>query len=513
MPRPKIVAMYLPQFHRVQENDEWWGKGFTEWTAVRKARPLFAGHLQPTVPLNKNYYDLLDKDVMEWQANLAKNYGIEAFCIYHYWFKDGKRLLEKPAENLLQWQDIDMPFCFAWDSSSWVRSWSAMEGNAWSSVFDSVTDKQKLSSPYLMEQDFGGEDAWEEHFRYLLPFFKDRRYLQVDGRPVFYFCNQNILPYFERMSNCWQRMAKESGLKGLYLISPDFPSSASSAVVRSMHFTSDKALTDGQFANLAVQEYSSTWEDFLRQSPFVKSTTCWQGMVNFDDTPRRGKRARILLNSTPEVFKKYFAALLLKAIQEQGPLLFLNAWNEWGEGMHLEPDETFGYGWLQAVREIVSLDDDQLVDFLKKSGYHTDFFNWERSAVTMESLWCKEFSYASMLRKWMKLFIANKSLSAYLKRYGYTRIAVYGMGIYGSLLLDVLRSEGVSVVFTIDKIGTACEGKTDIPVYGLSESWPDADLVIISVMEKYAEILEDIEGRTSGTVISVHELIDRALKI
>ena len=122
----RALAMYLPQFHRVPENDAWWGEGFTEWTAVKKAVPLFEGHEQPRTPLNSNYYDLMDKGTMEWQADLAKKYGIDGFCFYHYWFRDGRRILEKPAENLLQWKDIDMPFCFCWDPVSWARTWTKL---------------------------------------------------------------------------------------------------------------------------------------------------------------------------------------------------------------------------------------------------------------------------------------------------------------------------------------------------------------------------------------------------
>ena len=182
----KVIAMYLPQFHRVQENDVWWGEGFTEWTAVRSAEPLFPWHEQPHAPLDGRYYDLMDPETMRWQAELMHRYGVDGMCFYHYYFKDGRRILERPAENLLQWKDIDMPFCFSWANESWVRSWSRMsqiEGNPWSVKFDGVA--QPGDDGVLLAQGYGDELAWREHYAYLSPFFHDSRYILHENMPVF----------------------------------------------------------------------------------------------------------------------------------------------------------------------------------------------------------------------------------------------------------------------------------------------------------------------------------------
>ena len=192
MKSTRTLAMYLPQFHEVPENSQWWGAGYTEWTAVKQAKPCFPGHEQPVIPMNGNYYDLLSKETMVWQAKLAKKYGVDGFCFYHYWFGRGRKILEKPAENLLKWTDIDLPFCFCWDPGTWARTWSKM-GNAWADAFEPEKDKaQTRGDGILIQQDFGDASYWEAHFEYLLPFFRDERYLRVDGTPVFIFYNSNF---------------------------------------------------------------------------------------------------------------------------------------------------------------------------------------------------------------------------------------------------------------------------------------------------------------------------------
>ena len=193
----RIFSFYLPQYHEIPENNEWWGKGFTEWTNVRKAKPLFKGHIQPLHPLNDNYYDLMDKRTVEWQTRLMKEYGLTGMIYYHYYFC-GKKLLEKPTENLLKWKDIDQPFFFCWANHSWKKTWNG-------------------TSELLIEQTYGDECDWEEHFQYLLPFFKDDRYEKINNKPVFMFFisqfekKQDIVKYFNKR-------CKESGFNGIYII-------------------------------------------------------------------------------------------------------------------------------------------------------------------------------------------------------------------------------------------------------------------------------------------------------
>lgn len=159
----KIIAMYLPQFHTVKENNEWWGEGFTDWVSARNAIKLFENHYQPHIPFNEYYYDLLQKETMLWQANLMKQYGIDGACMYHYWFKDGRQILEKPAENLLRWQDVDMPYCFCWANETWARSWTKMENvNVWTDLCEDKKGKQE--NAILLEQKYGEEKEWEKSF-------------------------------------------------------------------------------------------------------------------------------------------------------------------------------------------------------------------------------------------------------------------------------------------------------------------------------------------------------------
>lgn len=169
----KLIAFYLPQFHAIPLNDQCWGKGFTEWTNVRKAQALFSGHDQPKIPLDLNYYDLMDDQVKIWQSNLAKKYGIFGFCYYHYWFKHGEKLLEKPAEQMLKNKKIEIPFCFCWANENWSKNWDGGD--------------QEI----IMEQDYGGKEEWERHFQYLLNFFQDERYITVDGAHCSLFISRN----------------------------------------------------------------------------------------------------------------------------------------------------------------------------------------------------------------------------------------------------------------------------------------------------------------------------------
>ena len=190
----KIIAFYLPQFHNIPENDEWWGDGFTEWTNVKKAKPLYEGHMQPRVPLGGNYYNLLDDNVKIWQADLAKKYGVYGFCYYHYWF-NGKMLLEKPMEQMLANKEVDIPFCICWANEPWTKAW--------------VGDERKL----LIAQEYGQEEEWKQHFMYLLPFFKDERYITKNGKPLFVFYRPDIVPCMKEMIETWDKLAKENAFK------------------------------------------------------------------------------------------------------------------------------------------------------------------------------------------------------------------------------------------------------------------------------------------------------------
>src|SRR5690606_25983053 len=198
MPHLKPIAIYLPQFHTIPENDEWWGKGFTEWTNVKKAKSYFPGHYQPHEPMDDDYYDLSDNSVIEKQADLARQYGIEGFCFYHYWFS-GHLLLEKPLENMLRSSAPDMPFCLCWANENWTRTWDGQEKHV------------------LIEQHYSTEDD-QKHIQYLMPFFKDDRYIKIDNKPVFLMYRTELHPNIQEAVRIWREEAKKAGFDDLYLI-------------------------------------------------------------------------------------------------------------------------------------------------------------------------------------------------------------------------------------------------------------------------------------------------------
>ena len=207
----KTIAIYFPQFHAIPENDEWWGKGFTDWNNVRKGYPLYEGHHQPRVPLNNNYYDLGQLDTIRWQVELAKKYGVYGFAIYHYWF-DGKQLLETPEKLFLQHPELDMPFCLTWANETWARRW---DGN----------DRQILQ----LQTHEPTHEKWKEHFDYLRPFFADPRALRIDGRVVFQIYRPHLIDKVDEMIAYWRELAREAGIGELYFMaikSFDFPDSS-----------------------------------------------------------------------------------------------------------------------------------------------------------------------------------------------------------------------------------------------------------------------------------------------
>ena len=214
----KIISFYLPQFHEIEENNKWWGKGFTEWINVKKGKKLFKNHFQPFMPLNNNYYNLLDKETVEWQTELAEKYRVYGFCYYHYWF-EGKKILEKPAENLLKWRDINQKFCFCWANHSWKKTWNGL-------------------NEILIEQTYGNKDKWKEHFNYLLQFFKDERYIKIDNKPVFMIFQPENIERLDEIIDFFNVECIKNNFNGIYIIESknglknlEFISSKSSAKV------------------------------------------------------------------------------------------------------------------------------------------------------------------------------------------------------------------------------------------------------------------------------------------
>ena len=368
----KIIAYYLPQYHEIPENNEWWGKGFTEWTNVKNCKPVFKGQKQPKVPLNNNYYDLMNKETIEWQTKLANDYGIYGFCYFHYWFKNGRKILEKPAENILKWKNIPQRFCFFWANCQWQRTWSNTNvgGTTW------VSDDKRLagdSKEILLEQDYGTEKDWTEHFYYCLEFFKDDRYIKINNKPFFAIYNLNLIDCAEPMFALWNSLAKQNGFDGIHFVSVNQDGSYNPYIEASLQYGGGTFSEDFFFAKWNfirncmnfflkkvrlekysvknIWNYSFIWHCILRTKPFKKIHTYPGAEVKYDETPRRGRKALIFRDASPELFGKFFKKQLTRCrCLYHSDYIFLDAWNEWGEGNYLEPDQEYGYGFLEALK-------------------------------------------------------------------------------------------------------------------------------------------------------------------
>ena len=352
----RLFAYYLPQYHEIPENNEWWGKGFTEWDKVKSAEPLYDGHKQPQIPLNNNYYNLLEKDTVEWQTSLMNDYNLSGFVYYHYYFK-GKLLLEKPAENLLQWKDIKQQFFFCWANHPWIKSW---EG------------KKEI----LMAQDYGTVEDWEKHFQYLLPFFKDDRYEKKDNRPLFCIYKSDFAEKNDMM-NYFDRRCRAEGFDGIYLIETFSGEKSFASFSEGLSPITKKVV----FREPAIQTFA--WENditsffmrgrrkvlrILRERGIIKKPRVYNGeklieqkierysskeievpciWFEWDNTPRHKQRGYII---TP--FKKSSFFNYMNLIKDKDYLL-INAWNEWAEGMMLEPTREKGYQYLEWIAEWV----------------------------------------------------------------------------------------------------------------------------------------------------------------
>ncbi len=343
--RVRLVALYLPQFHPVPENDAWWGAGFTEWTNVAQARPLFRGHRQPDLPTELGFYDLRVPEVRQAQADLAAAHGIEAFCWYHYWFA-GRRLLERPFTDMLGSGEPGFPFLLAWANQTWSGVWHGAPGRV------------------LLEQTYPGPDDHRAHFAALEPAFHDRRYLRVEGRPAFYVYAPDEIPEGEAALELWRELARASGLGDLYLVGESrgrrrIAARGLDAVVP-VHLprtaprgVRERVRRKRRGGPLRIP-YARAAEAFLdpdADTPGVHPCV----IPNWDNTPRSGRGGRVLEGSSPGAYR----AALAEAVAAVGSkpagrrLVFVKSWNEWAEGNHLEPDDRFGRGWLEATAAAV----------------------------------------------------------------------------------------------------------------------------------------------------------------
>lgn len=492
----KIIAMYLPQYHRVKENDMWWGEGYTEWTAVKKGMPLFEGHYQPHIPLKNNYYDLLQKDTMVWQAELMKKYQVYGMCFYHYYFQNGKKILEKPAENLLEWKDIDMPFCFSWANETWARTWSGLsEKNPW----NCIEEKGQLGNDngILLKQDYGTEEDWEKHFYYLLPFFQDKRYIKINNRPIFIIHKPGFISCLPQMAETWKKLANKNGIQEIYMVASNSEKEGFDAYLRQEANYSDTV------QNGLTVEYDELCQK-IKKNALLAGQNCYLcAFPGYDDTPRRGKAGEVVVNSTPEKFYELMRFLLYLGEKRGNEFTFINAWNEWGEGMHLEPDKKFSYQYLESLRKAffdyqdISKEEQKMWDLL---------LNEDKEEKTGNITLYKCESQVRLLDKWLRIKEEGKHLEKYFQEKNYQKISVYGLGKVGKHLLAELKDSKIEIVFGIDK--RKDQLNNSFPIYTINEILPKVDAVIVTVIYDFEKIYKELKDKIAVPIISLEEVID-----
>lgn len=362
--KPKVLAYYLPAYHRIPENDKWHGEGFTEWVTTKKGKKIVKWQNQPREPLNDNYYNLSKIEDIKWQCELAKKYGVDGFCFYHYWF-DGKKIFEKPGEILLNDKTIDINYCFAWANEEWRNTWN---------------DKLDTAE-LLLAQNYDDPEDWNNHFDYLLKFFQDDRYIKLDNKPVFMIYHiENIVDYEDKF-NRWNELARENGFNGIYLlqmVNNDASVNLKSTLISGkVDFEPNKTFNTKKLYALSmwrlrrviynkiikrsflyqyffdIVNYDGFYNTIFKKEYLTKPNYFYSAVVDWDNTARKGKRGWIFKGATPLKFGKYFKDIYRKTIDENKSLVFIFAWNEWGEGAYLEPDTVNKYGYLEQIKEIV----------------------------------------------------------------------------------------------------------------------------------------------------------------
>ena len=381
--KARVIAFYLPQFHPIPENDKYWGKGFTEWTNVAKARPLFRGHYQPRIPADLGFYDLRMPEVREEQAEMAREAGIEGFCYWHYWFGNGKRLLERPFNEVVATGKPDFPFCLAWANHDWSTS----------------TWKKGMKDGMIAEQLYLGHEDNVLHFNTMLPAFRDKRYITVDGKLLFLIYDPYRFIHIEAFMEDWQLLAKANGLPGFYFVAmcnstntrvrlpeggigsgrviPDLKSSAKVYnEFLSLGFDGINSLGKSRAEMIVFGKYQRAIRFKLHEKlsflptirydypkvvkHFFAPEDSWENVYpslfpGWDRTPRTGDQEGVYIHATPENFQQHIepAIEVIKNKQAEHRILFLRSWNEWAEGNYVEPDLKYGHGFLNAIKNAI----------------------------------------------------------------------------------------------------------------------------------------------------------------
>ena len=344
--RARLIAFYLPQFHPIAENDAAWGPGFTEWTNVTKTSPLFPGHVQPKLPADLGFYDLRVPETRQQQADMAAAHGIEGFCYWHYWMGDGRRLLERPFQEVLETGKPDFPYCLGWANHSWDgKGWMGGEGE-------------------LIEQKYSGEEDARAHFAFLLEAFRDKRYMRINDLPILVIYRPNEIPNCKSYLDFWRRLARENGLKGLFVIGDTPGDNAALGLDGSMY-------SGQRHLQASVWDAPGGWDRIqgktFKKVPYIEVMRHLLNpggygsgdypviIPNWDTTPRLGDNAMIFYDNHPELFRIHVRQTL-DAVAErplEENLVFIRAWNEWAEGNYLEPDLEFGTAMLENIKKEV----------------------------------------------------------------------------------------------------------------------------------------------------------------
>ncbi len=341
-PRPKLIAFFLTQFHPTPENDRWWGKGFTEWTNVTKAAPLFDNHYQPHLPTDLGFYDLRLRETRHDQIRLAKQYGIDGFCYHYYWFS-GTRILNQPLDAMLTDPESDMPFCLCWANENWTRRWDAAE------------HEMLIAQKYLPGDDLN-------FIKSLIPFFKDPRYIKLNGAPFLIVYRPQHLPDANKSIAVWREYCRSMGIENIHVAAAlthgneDYAKFGCDSGVEfppHNHKTipiNEQVRWHAPFTG-TLMEYGAVVRSFIERS-YPQSTVFRTVFPSWDNTARAGSCALIVLNGTPANFEYWLAEsirLTARQFQRAESFVFINAWNEWAEGCHLEPDRRYQRGFLEAT--------------------------------------------------------------------------------------------------------------------------------------------------------------------
>lgn len=357
----KVIAFYLPQYHPTPHNNEWWGEGFTEWTNVGKAKKLYPGHYQPKVPADLGYYDLRLPEVREAQTQLAKEAGIYGFCYYHYWFSEGNEELYLPFNEVVDSGKPDFPFCLCWANESWFSKFWNKDGSCRKSI--------------LQEQKYLGKEDNEKHFYSLLKAFMDKRYIKIDGKPLFLIYQPLAFENFAEFKEQWNRLARENGLPGFYFVAQTLFAHKISQImnlgfdaVNHCHrlddvFQYDRVMKYVMYAlkrvkNIIKVPFVVPYSYAIKSSVFREDYEDFvfpTMMPNWDHTPRSNDGGTVLHNATPDLFYKHAMHILstLKNKSDERKIVFLKSWNEWGEGNYMEPDLRYGKGYIKALKRAI----------------------------------------------------------------------------------------------------------------------------------------------------------------